>query len=107
MERPKEQEILKNCYLTKVNTKSVILSKKVVGEVISESAKLGHEIMIYTKSYSQQMFLVTVMTYEDLFQYFLILLSKILQTVLLDLCYLLKDFIKHMLKMKPSQIIHS
>lgn len=55
-----------------------MLSKKVVGEVISESAKLGHKIMIYTKSYSQQMFLVTVMTYEDLFQYFLILLSKIL-----------------------------
>lgn len=53
---PKEQEILENCYWTKVNTKSVILSKKVVGEVIYESAKLGHKIMIYTKSYFKLMF---------------------------------------------------
>lgn len=61
MQRPKEQEILENCYWTKVNTKSVILSKKVVGEVIYESAKLGHKIMIYTKSYFKLMFQVTVM----------------------------------------------
>lgn len=58
---PKEQEILKNCYWTKVNTKSVILSKKVPWEVFYESAKLRHKIMIYTKSYFKLMFWVTVM----------------------------------------------
>lgn len=67
MERPKEQEILKNGYLTKVNTKSVILSKNVVGEIIYESAKLEGTKLLYRKSYSKQMFLITVMTYKYLF----------------------------------------
>lgn len=40
-----------NCYLTKVYTKSVILIKKLVGEVIYESAKFEVTKLLYTKSY--------------------------------------------------------
>lgn len=53
MERPKEQEMLKNCYLTKVNIKSVILSKKVVREIIYESANLEDTKLLYRKSHSK------------------------------------------------------
>lgn len=53
MERPEKQEMLKNCYLTKVNTKSVILSKKVVREIIYESANLEDTKLLYRKSYSK------------------------------------------------------
>lgn len=51
-----------------MNTESVILNKKVVGKVIYESAKLEDIKLLHTKSYSKQMFLITVRTYKYLFQ---------------------------------------
>lgn len=54
------EEILKNCYLTKINTKSVILTKKVVREVIYESAKFEVTKLLCTKSYSKHVFPITM-----------------------------------------------